>query len=149
MLRWEHNICIISETAWKYTKNKFRGGTCDPTGMDIFTMHHEGYGIQVRSIDNILRENFLPHIFSGKYKSLTTFILTLSKMMVKKAGLGLQNIAMLANKKILSLQHASMDMILSVMGEIKFSTDDHIQALREERRENKYRMISKTPNSGG
>ena len=69
-------------------------------------------------------------------------------MTIKKSILGLQNPVASANAKYLSLIHTSSDLIRYVMGVIKFSTANHLMALREERRdEKKSGMRPMKPNS--
>ena len=55
-------------------------------------------------------------------------------MMVKRSGIGLQDPVMSSNDKYLISLRASSELIGAVTGEIKFSTADHLLALREERR---------------
>ena len=56
---------------------------------------------------------------------------------VKKSGLGLQKLVMSANEKSRGLQCASMELVRDVMGESDFSTDDHLQVIKEEISEGK------------
>ena len=70
-------------------------------------------------------------------------------MLVKKVGLGLKNPVTYA-KKILSLQRARTELIQAMARESKFSTADHLQALREERHNGqKFEMTPMKPNPGG
>ena len=109
------------------------GGTCDPIKVDIFTTCHKRYRIQVCRHREAYSGNLFPQLFFVKSKSLTPIIGILSTMLVNKAGLGLQNTVTSENKKLLSSQRASMELILDVTGESKLSTADHLQVLREER----------------
>ena len=77
----------------------------------------------------------MPRLFFGKYKSLLPIVVTLSTMMVKTSGLGLQDPVTSANKKYLILMRASSKAIISVMVAREFSTADNLLALREERRD--------------
>ena len=54
-------------------------------------------------------------------------------MPVNKAGLGLQNPIKSTNKKVLSLQHESAEIIRVAMGESELSAANHLQVVREER----------------
>ena len=53
-------------------------------------------------------------------------------MTVKKFGLGLQNPVTSSDVKLRSLQCASTELIMAVMGERIFQTADHLQAVKEE-----------------
>ena len=50
-------------------------------------------------------------LFLGKLKYLTPLVENLGKMMVNKASLGLQNLVASKDKKYLSLQRASTELI--------------------------------------
>ena len=52
--------------------------------------------------------------------------------MINKSGLGLQKLVTSADEKLLSLQCASTELIRYVKGEDGFSTDDGLQAVKEE-----------------
>ena len=58
-------------------------------------------------------------------------------MQVNKFGLVLQNLVTPNNKKLLSLQHVSMDLIRAVTVESKLSNDDNLHEIKEERIEGK------------
>ena len=58
-------------------------------------------------------------------------------MPVKKSGLGLLNPVTSANKKYLSLERASTELIRAVIVESVFSNANCLLALREERRDEK------------
>ena len=81
----------------------------------------------------MLQENFLPCLFFVKSKSHSPIVGTLSKMTVKKSGLGLLNPMTSAKGKYLSLQRLITELIQDVMGEGNFSDINHLMALREER----------------
>ena len=67
---------------------------------------------------------------------------TLSTIMFKKSGLGLQNPVTSADEKYLSLRHASTELIRYVTGKSEFSTADHSLALREEGRDGKKSVMT-------
>ena len=59
----------------------------------------------------------MPCLFFGKLKYLPSVIKSLSKFLVKKYGLGLQNPVTSANDKFLSSQHESTELIKDVKEE--------------------------------
>ena len=58
-------------------------------------------------------------------------------MLVKKTGLGLQNLVTSANEKILSSQRTSTELIRGVTRECEFPTADHLQRVKKEMSEGK------------
>ena len=62
---------------------------------------------------------------------------SLSTLNVKKSGMGLQNPVTSAAEKYTSLLRESWDIIGAVTGDKGFPTDDHIWAVKEDRREGK------------
>ena len=48
-----------------------RGGTFDPTGMDIFQRLTKNTGYSFAGVEKSLQKTFLPHLFFGKLKSLS------------------------------------------------------------------------------
>ena len=72
-------------------RNLHHGGTCDPIEVDILQRVTRNTGYTFAGVDNILQEIFLPHLFFGKYKYLTTLIGTLFTMPINREGLGVQN----------------------------------------------------------
>ena len=59
-----------------------------------------------KGVDKLFRE-FLPRLFFGKSKSLSPIVGTLSKILVKKSGLGLLIPVTSANEKYLGFKCAS------------------------------------------
>ena len=84
-------------------------------------------------VEKILQETFLPCFFFVKSKSLPSIVGTLSMVLVKKSGLGLQNSVTSADEKPLSLQHLRTELIRYMKGESKFSAADYLQVVKEER----------------
>ena len=62
-------------------------------------------------VEDILWEDFFPHLFFGNSKYLTPLIGTLSTIPEKKSGLGLLNPVTSENEKYPSLKYASMELI--------------------------------------
>ena len=113
--------------------------------LQIFT---ENTGDAFAGVEKMLRENFLPRLFLGKSKTISPIVGTLSKIPVKKSGLGLLNAVTPKKYKYLSFQRKSKYLILSVMGGGAFSNANQILSLREERRDGqKTGMTSTSPNS--
>ena len=112
----------------------------------IFLQHvTKGTG---HTVEKLIRETFLSCLFFGKYKSLLYIIRTLSRMPVKKSGLGLQDPMTSSNDKYLSLLCAISDLIGDVTGESGSSTTYNLQAVKEERCDGKkIGLMSTTPNS--
>ena len=86
-------------------------------------------------VEDILWEDFFPHLFFGNSKYLTPLIGTLSTIPEKKSGLGLLNPVTSENEKYPSLKYASMELIWSVIGKIEFSNANHLLPPMEERRD--------------
>ena len=95
-------------------------------------------------VEKLLRETFLPCLFFGKSKSPLLIVGTLSIILVKKDGLGLQNSVKSANEKLPSLQRVRMELIRDVTGEGKLLTADHLQTVKEERSEGKNSGMTST-----
>ena len=92
----------------KYPPRKLcRGGTFNPTRVDIFIMHHEEYRRRIYGHREASPVNILSLLSFVKSKSLTPHIRTLSVMRVKKADLGLQNPVTSGDEKYLSSRRAS------------------------------------------
>ena len=86
--------------------------------------------------------------FLREEEPLSPLVGALSMMTVKKSGLVILNPVTPANKKCLSSQRESAELIWAVTGGGTFSNADHLLALREERRDgHKTEMTSMTPNS--
>ena len=64
----------------------------------------------------VLRENFLPRIFFGKFKTLPQIVGDLSMLPVNKSGMGLQNPMTSVEDKYTSSLIASDDIIGAVKG---------------------------------
>ena len=62
-------------------------------------------------VEKLLWETLFMCLFLGKLKYLTPLVENLGKMMVNKASLGLQNLVASKDKKYLSLQRASTELI--------------------------------------
>ena len=86
-------------------------------------------------VEKLVRETFLPSVLFLKRTPPPFAVGTLGMMPVKKYGLGLQNPAMAAHKKIERLQRASIELIQTVTGRSEFSTYDHIREVKEEHSE--------------
>ena len=67
------------------------GVTRDTIREDISTTRHLGHRGEFSGVENMIWETFLPHIFSGKTKSLSPIVGSLSTILFKKSGLGLLN----------------------------------------------------------
>ena len=95
----------------------------------------------------MLRETFLPRLFLVKSKSFSPIVVNISTIPVKKSGLDLLNPMTSVNKKYLSLQRASTELLKYVTGEVNFSNANHLLVLREEKRDGKKSgMTATTPN---
>ena len=88
-------------------------------------------------VETFLQENFLPNILFGKLRTLPPVVVTLGKFLVNKAGLGPQNPEKSAAERYKIPLHVSYELIGAVTGERDFSTANHLQADKEERREGK------------
>ena len=99
-------------------------------------------------VEKMIRETFFSPLLLKKTKSISPIEGDLSIMPVKKYELGLLNALTSANKKCISLQLGSAELIQSMTRGGGFSKYDHLLALREERRERqKNGMTLITPNS--
>ena len=77
----------------------------------------------------------MPCLLFVETKTLCPIVVTLSTITVKKSGLGLKNPVTSAHKKIDISQRTSIYLVNEVTGESKFSTTDHVIAVRDERSE--------------
>ena len=68
-------------------------------------------GDEFAGAEKMIHDTFLPHLLFVKTKSLSPILGALSKVPVNKSGLDLLNPVTPANKKYLSLQHASIELI--------------------------------------
>ena len=80
----------------------------------------------------MIRETFLPRIFSENKKYLSPIIGDLGTIHSNEARLGLLNPVMPAKEKYLSSQLESADLIQVATGGGAFFKYDHLLALREE-----------------
>ena len=92
----------------------------------------------------MIREIFLSRIFFGKTKPLSPISGALSKIPVKKSGLGLLNPVTSVKEKYLSSQWGSAELIWDVMGGGELSNADQLLALGEERRDGKKSGMTQT-----
>ena len=133
---WERNTTKISKTAGKHPRKSY-SAVVRVIQLEWIVLQRliKNTRDAFTGVEKLLCKNFLPRILFRKSKSLTPFIESLSAPPIKKSILGLQNTVTSADKKYLSSRHASMEMIQSVTGEVKFSTTDRLLALKEERRD--------------
>ena len=110
------------------------GGTCNTAGVDIFTMHYKEY----RKIVCIRREASLGNIFVTPFLQRIKIYQTPhsnSNYDASQEGYPGPPISCdVLGQKYLSSRRASTELISAVMWESKFSTVNHLLALREERR---------------
>ena len=85
----------------------------------------------------MIRVTFLPHILFQKTKTLPPIVGALRMIPVKKSGLGVLNPVTSAQKKCLSSQRGSAELIQDVTGEGAFSNSNLLQTLVEEIRNRK------------
>ena len=86
-------------------------------------------------LGKVVQENFSPRLFFGRLKTLPPVVGDLSKFLVKKSGLGLQNpVTSSIDKYKISLCE-SCNLIGTFTGKRVFSTADHIWAVKEERQD--------------
>ena len=97
--------------------------------MDIFVTCDKNMGYVFTGVKKLLWETFLPRLFIVKSKYLPPIVESLSTILDKKSGLGLQNMVTSANERILSLKRASTELIRDGMGESEFSIADNVQAV--------------------
>ena len=84
--------------------------------------------------NTIIRDTFLPYIFFIKKKPLSLIVGAQITMMIEKYRLGIINSVTSEKERYLSFHQASTELIRDVTGGA-FSNNDHLLALREERRE--------------
>ena len=77
-------------------------------------------------VEKMIQETFLPHLIFGKTKTLSPIVGALSKMIVKKSGLGLLYLVSSAQEEYFSSQRGSAELIRAVMGGGAFSNADHL-----------------------
>ena len=104
----------------------------------IFLQHvTKGTGHTFAGAEKLIWEIFLPCLFFRKSKSLLSIVRTLSRMPVKKSGLGIQDPVTFSNNKLLSYLRASSNLIGSVTVASGFSTSDCLLGIREEKYDRK------------
>ena len=82
-------------------------------------------------LEEVLRENFLHRLLSGKPKTLPSIVVALSMLTVKKSGMVLQNPVTSAEEKFTSSLCTSDKLIGAVEHNKVFKTSDHIRRLEE------------------
>ena len=123
---WERNIHTISKTAGGNPQESDAVVVCVIQSERIFLQHGtKNTGDAFSGVEKMLWETFLPRLFFAKSKYLSPIVGTLSKMPVKKSGLGLLNPLTSANEKYLISQRASTELIRYLTGEGKLSNSDH------------------------
>ena len=109
---WEQKFCTISKTARKYPQEIYAAVVRTIQLKWIFIQRiTKNSGSVFAGVNKIIRETFLPRIFFRKTKYLSPIVEVLSAIPFKKSGLGLLNLVTSANKKCLSFQHASAELI--------------------------------------
>ena len=132
-LKWEKYFCAITKMAGKYPKESYAAVVCAVQSEWIFFQSTpKDTGHVFAGVEKLLHKTFVPCIFFWKPKSLPPIVGTLSTILVKKSGLGLQYLVTPDNKKYLSLLRANSKLIGSVTGASKISTANHLLELREE-----------------
>ena len=91
-LAWEKNINTIRKITGKYPKYIYAVVVCEIQSEWIFLERVTwDTGDTFAGAEKIIWETFLPHIFSGKTRTLSPIVVTLSTMPIYVAGLGLLN----------------------------------------------------------
>ena len=90
-------------------------------------------------LEKVLWETFLPCLLFGKSKTLPPIVGALSKMPVKKSEMVLQSIVTSLKEKYTSLLRVSDNIIDSFKDKRVFSTTNHIQEVKGDRRNGKKR----------
>ena len=112
-----------------------RSGTCNPIRVDIFTTHHKKYGMRIRrhreaSSGNLFSVHFLQKIkISHTPRSNSKFDSG------QEGRTGPPKYRNVWKQKIRSPWYPRTELIWNVTGESEFYTADHLQDLREERRD--------------
>ena len=86
-------------------------------------------------VGGIIRETFLLLIIFENAKTLSPIMVYLSKIPVKKSGLGILNMVKPAQEKNLFSHWGSSELVRDVTVNGELSNADHLQALNEERRD--------------
>ena len=98
--KWENNICTISKTAGKYPQESNLAVVRAIQSERIFLQRvTKNTRYSFAGVEKLLRETFLSCLFFRKSISLPPIVGTLSTILVKKAGLGLQNPVTSADEK--------------------------------------------------
>ena len=112
---------MISETVGKYPQESHVAVVrAIHSEWKCFQRMTKNTGYAFAGVEKLIIENFLPHLFFGKPKSLPPIVVNLSTMPAKKSVLGLQNPMTSANEKFLSLKCAIAELIRDVKGESDF-----------------------------
>ena len=82
----------------------------------------------------MIRGTFSPRLFFVKTKTLSPIVGALSKMPVKKSGLGILNPVMSAQEKYLRSQRGSAELVQDVKGGGSFFNSSHLWNLSEKQR---------------
>ena len=109
-----------------------RSGTCNPIRMDISSTCHLGHRILVRGSGEYDLQNIFPCLFFGKTITLSPVVGVLSKMPVRRAGLGLMNPVTSDQEKYLSSTRGSTNLIWAVTGGGGLSNADHLRTISED-----------------
>ena len=113
---WERGNCTIRKTAWKYPQEIYATVVRAIQSEWIFLKRvTNNTGDAFSGEGKMIQETILPFLFFVKSKSLSPIVGTLSKMRVKKSGMGLLNPVVWLNEQCLSLQHAITELIWAVM----------------------------------
>ena len=101
-------------------------------------------GDAFEGVEKMIWENFLPRLFLGKTKTLSTIVGTISTMPIKVDGLSLLNPVTPVKENYLSYQKGRVELIRYVPGGGTFSNADQLRTLGEEMRDGqKDREVSK------
>ena len=102
-LTLEKNISTINKTAGKYLQESYSSVVRAIQSEWIFLQRVTWYmGNAFAGVDKMIRETFLPRLFSGKTKTLSPIVGALSTIPVNKFGLGLLNPVTSSQEKYLS-----------------------------------------------
>ena len=106
---WEKIINTISETAGKYPQESYAAVVCAIQSEWVFLQRvTRDMGDAFVVVKKMIWETFLPHLFFGKTKTLTPFLVTLSTIPIKVDGLSLLNPVASAKDKYVSSQQGSV-----------------------------------------
>ena len=104
---------------------------CNTIGVDIFTTRNKEYRRRAcRHGEDSPGKKFVSLLF-GKSKYLTPLIGTISEILVKKDGLGLQNPMTSVENNCPSFKLVGMELNRAMTGEGELSIADHLLSLRK------------------